>query len=773
MANFIPILEFSADEDLRVIFDSPPEGDPQSEQIANEKEQVRSVGGRLYTADFYDYSTFNLRFILQSNTVALKLKQLFRDYALKGQTFTYQPHSDDASVSHRVELQSESVQFNRDYPDGQGGFLWSFEFSLISVRRTAPRIVRGKVDVMRTPRPPGPIRNLSATNVEDTTATLNWNPPVTFGTSRLKHYVISDGARSFTTTEETFNLTGLSHSTQYTISIKVVNQQDLESPGVDLAITTAARVQPLSAVRNLAARSTGETSIFLAWLPPDHNGGSAITGYEVERIVSGGSNISQTVTNDHVTITGLSHSTSYSFRVRAVNADGNGPWSATVSATTDAPPQPMAPSTPTLNSLNFGLVNGQRVEAGGLVLNYDWPSDHAENLTQFKIYHYSTDDRIVRSFTVSAPATPSAGNRDGLDLSIGSRLIPSERFNPVTLFVAMAAVNATGESARTPFRNITLGRTLFKTVDGTTLTNDGGYVYTDKFGESDARQETLIDYTDSSEWVGTGSFPSYTPNTIGFTRVIAMQPSLTESDEMAAIVFVRDSSNTLVRRIFLLKLKVTRDPDNFHEFISRWVIKNQIVDASSVNCITAYAAENGTVYLYLKYHADEVIFTRPNNFASVGSFTLLSHASTLRNVGCAFVVGSPSILYVIDWYSDFIYAYDFFARARMSSKDISLQNFLYPYSLWSNSLRIWTLGSTAFQRNRTRRSRVYCYNLESRVRDTTREFNLDSRTETERYRDSVSYHGLCVRANYFWISRGIRKNVSPTLTSTQILTRSL
>ncbi|MXZ95236.1 MAG: hypothetical protein F4Y99_04830 [Acidimicrobiaceae bacterium] len=91
------------------------------------------------------------------------------------------------------------------------------------------------------------------------------------------------------------------------------------------------------------------TSVTVAWTAPSSDGGAAITAYDLRHITSDATDKSDSQwTEQHdiwetgggalsYTQTGLTPSTGYDFQVRAVNADGDGAWSATRTATTGTP----------------------------------------------------------------------------------------------------------------------------------------------------------------------------------------------------------------------------------------------------------------------------------------------------------------------------------------------------------------------------------------------------------------------------------------------------
>lgn len=88
----------------------------------------------------------------------------------------------------------------------------------------------------------------------------------------------------------------------------------------------------------LTATVVSSSRIDLSWsLPRDH--GSPITGYDVERRFVNAQtwrDQGHSGTGRTLTITGLRASRTYLFRVRAVNAVGDGPWSAVVEARTQS-----------------------------------------------------------------------------------------------------------------------------------------------------------------------------------------------------------------------------------------------------------------------------------------------------------------------------------------------------------------------------------------------------------------------------------------------------
>jgi predicted phage tail protein len=131
---------------------------------------------------------------------------------------------------------------------------------------------------------------------------------------------------------------------------------------------------PPAAPTNLAATAVAYNQINLTWTDNANNE----SGFEIERCAGAGcTNFAQIATlAANVTSysnTGLSASTSYSFRVRAANAVGPSDYSNTASATT--PAAPALPAAPT-NLVAAALSRNQ--------IKLTW-SDNATNEDGFKI----------------------------------------------------------------------------------------------------------------------------------------------------------------------------------------------------------------------------------------------------------------------------------------------------------------------------------------------------------------------------------------------------
>ncbi len=157
-------------------------------------------------------------------------------------------------------------------------------------------------------------------------------------------------------TDTSHTITGLTNGTEYEVQVYAVNSAGNGTPS-ESATATPTEAAP---VGNLPMKPTtleltaGIREISATWTAPTDDGGSAITGYELQHRTGGGAwsaPISAGTSTSH-TIMNLTNDTEYEVQVRAVNAIGTGPWSTSATATL-----PDTPAAPTALTLTVG--NGQ------------------------------------------------------------------------------------------------------------------------------------------------------------------------------------------------------------------------------------------------------------------------------------------------------------------------------------------------------------------------------------------------------------------------------
>lgn len=163
----------------------------------------------------------------------------------------------------------------------------------------------------------------------------------------------SDGGAGGTFTPSTVTLTPGATSATFTYTgastgaktLSFANNGGLTNSPASLSFTVNAAATAPGAPTSLGG-TAASTSVALAWTAPSSNGGAAITDYVVQyKASSSGTWLTYgdgTSTTAAATVTGLTASTSYDFRVAAVNSVGTGSYSTTYTVnTTSAGAQPM------------------------------------------------------------------------------------------------------------------------------------------------------------------------------------------------------------------------------------------------------------------------------------------------------------------------------------------------------------------------------------------------------------------------------------------------
>ncbi len=152
---------------------------------------------------------------------------------------------------------------------------------------------------------------------------------------------------------------GLTPSTSYAYRVRAYNNFGNSGySNTATAITEAAPIVPV-APTNLVAQTYGTTQINLTWSDASDNE----DGFKVERAPGGTTNFAEIETVPRNTVsyqsTGLTPSSSYSYRVRAYNAGGNSGYSNTVTARTMDPitTVPAAPKYLVAIAVSSGQIN--------------------------------------------------------------------------------------------------------------------------------------------------------------------------------------------------------------------------------------------------------------------------------------------------------------------------------------------------------------------------------------------------------------------------------
>jgi hypothetical protein len=191
--------------------------------------------------------------------------------------------------------------------------------------------------------PPAAPTNLTATAVSSSQINLSWTASTTSGVT----YTVLRGGTSIATgiTGTTYSNTGLTASTQYSYTVEAVDSGGTSSPSNTATATTQAGVSCTtvpSAPTGLVAAAVSSSAIGLNWSAVTPPANCTISSYSVYGSTTSGFTpgtgnlIASGVTSISYTNTGLAASTTYYYKVEAVDADGSSPASAQAQATTQA-----------------------------------------------------------------------------------------------------------------------------------------------------------------------------------------------------------------------------------------------------------------------------------------------------------------------------------------------------------------------------------------------------------------------------------------------------
>ena len=362
--------------------------------------------------------------------------------------------------------------------------------------------------------PPTTPTNLTATAASATQINLSWtastdNVGVTgYRVERCSGAACSNFAQIATPTTTTFNDTGLTASTSYSYRVRATdaaNNLSTFSSTATTSTTAAPDTTPPTAPTNLTATAASSSQINLSWTASTDNVG--VTGYRVERCSGAGcSTFTQIATPTTATFndTGLTASTSYSYRVRATDAAANlSAFSSTATASTLASPDITPPTAPS---------NLTATVASATQINLAWTaSTDNVGVTGYRVERCSGAG--CSNFVQIATPTATTFNDTGLtaSTSYSYRVRATDAAGNLSGFSSVVTASTPGSSVTVSLSPKRGGLTLSQSLNFTaTVLNDignAGVTWTASAGSFSA--QTIL----------TASFVA--PNTSGVVTVTA------------------------------------------------------------------------------------------------------------------------------------------------------------------------------------------------------------------------------------------------------------
>ena len=375
-------------------------------------------------------------------------------------------------------------------------------------------------------RPLGPSVEPSITSVSMGllgTATLNIAVPIEDGGARITSYLVKSSPAAVSTTFtpaqiKAAKITGLTPGNTYSFSVVAINSKGSSPSSIASAPALAPTIPNVPDITKVVA--TGTNSAQLTFIAPLDNGGSSVTSYVATSLPGGLQTTVYQSVGGTINITNLSHSTSYTFTLTAINAAGSSLASAiSASITTATPPPPPEPvavavapalAAPafTLSSLtesrtvNTSATGFTINSTGGAIANF------AINATPAGMSFSTSTGALTGTPTSVATATTytiTATNATGSTTATFALTVLAPLSTDATLTTASTikgqAILLLGTPSAT-LASTTAGSVSISTTQAANTSNTGSYITAFSKTNSDATISRIVKYASGASYTG-------------------------------------------------------------------------------------------------------------------------------------------------------------------------------------------------------------------------------------------------------------------------------
>ena len=278
------------------------------------------------------------------------------------------------------------------------GSNYNIRVAAINTRGTGSYVTGTSAPVAAVTVPGGPPTGLTLTP-GDTQIALSWTAPADNGGSALTGYSVqysSNGGSSFTgwthnSTSTSATITGLTNGQSYQVRVAAINNQGTGSYVTGTTTPVAVPDAPTG-----LTLTPGDAQIAVAWTAPADNGGSALTGYDLDYKLSTSTtwlNTTHSGTSTSATIASLTNGADYNIRVAAINNQGTGSYVTGTATPVAAATVPDAPTGLTLTASDAQVAVAWTAPAdngGTAITGYDLDYKLSTSTTWVSTTHSGT-----------------------------------------------------------------------------------------------------------------------------------------------------------------------------------------------------------------------------------------------------------------------------------------------------------------------------------------------------------------------------------------------